>query len=195
MNILRKLIKVPGWLMKNRFLLLNRWRFKEVGKRVSIFSPLHINGMEYITLGNRVSVHEGTWLAATPLTGHEVRLVIEDEAVLGHYNHIFATKSIIIEKYVLTANQVYISDNLHSYEDVSLPVIRQPIKQCNTVVIGEGSWLGENVCVIGASVGKHCVIGANSVVTKDIPDYSVAVGAPARVIKTYDSKKEEWIKI
>lgn len=49
--------------------------------------------------------------------------------------------------------------------------------------IGEGSWIGENVCVCGANIGKHCVIGANSVVTKDIPDYSVAVGCPARIIK------------
>jgi acetyltransferase-like isoleucine patch superfamily enzyme len=62
-------------------------------------------------------------------------------------------------------------------------------------VIGEGSWLGENVCVIGASIGKHCVIGANSVVTKDIPDYSVAVGIPAKVIKKYNFNKCEWEKI
>lgn len=58
--------------------------------------------------------------------------------------------------------------------------------------IGEGTWLGENVCVIGAKIGKHCVIGANSVVTKDIPDYSIAVGAPARIIKQYNFKENVW---
>lgn len=61
------------------------------------------------------------------------------------------------------------------------------------MVIGEGSWIGENVCVIGASVGRHCVIGANAVVTKDIPDYSVAVGAPARVIKKYNFNRGAWV--
>lgn len=61
--------------------------------------------------------------------------------------------------------------------------------------IGEGSWLGENVCVIGASVGKHCTIGANAVVTKDIPDYSVAVGIPAKVIKQYNFKTQRWERI
>ena len=51
------------------------------------------------------------------------------------------------------------------------------------VVIGEGSWLGENVCVLGAKIGKHCVIGANSVVTKDIPANSIAYGNPCRVAR------------
>ena len=52
--------------------------------------------------------------------------------------------------------------------------------------------LGENVCVIGASIGKTCVIGVNSVVTRDIPDYFVAVGSPARLIKRYDFDRQEW---
>lgn len=64
------------------------------------------------------------------------------------------------------------------------------------VIIGEGSWLGTNVVVVGkVRIGKHCVIGANSVVTKDIPDYSVAVGIPAKVIKKYDFANEEWVKV
>ena len=192
MNIFRKLIKIPGWLIKNRYLLLNRWRFKYVGKGVRVYKPLHIDGIDNITLGDYVSVHEGTWLAAIPLTGNEVQLDIEDGVTLGHYNHIYATRSIIIGKNVLTADKVYISDNLHSYEDITVPVIKQPIKQCKPVVIGDGSWLGENVCVIGASIGKHCVIGANAVVTKDIPDYSVAVGSPARVKKKYDFEQNKW---
>ena len=105
---------------------------------------------------------------------------------------IYCTSNITIEKDVLTADKVYISDNAHSYEDVNLPIWQQPIKQLKSVVIGEGSWIGENVCIIGASVGKHCVIGANAVVTKDIPDYSIAVGIPARVIKKYNSEKQIW---
>ena len=63
------------------------------------------------------------------------------------------------------------------------------------VVIGEGSWLGEHVCVIGASIGKNCVIGANSVVTHDVPDYSIAVGVPAKVIKRYNFNSKQWEKV
>ena len=68
--------------------------------------------------------------------------------------------------------------------------------QESKVIIGEGSWLGTNVVVVGkVSIGKHCVIGANSVVTKDIPDYSVAAGIPAKVIKKYDFEKKEWVRV
>lgn len=195
MNIFKKFITLPEWLIKNRFLLLNRWRFKHVGKRSRIVNPLRIDGVENIYVGDSVLVQDSTWLAAEPLTGRNVQLVLKDGVTIGHYNHIYATESIVIEKDVLTADKVYISDNLHSYEDVTLPVIKQTIKQCQPVVIGEGSWIGENVCVIGARVGKHCVIGANSVVTKDIPDFSVAVGAPARIIKCYNTEKRAWIRV
>lgn len=181
-------------ISRNWFLIWNRTRFKHLGKKSRIYKPLRVDGIESIYVSDNVIVHEGTWIAAVSNTGYIAQLVLEDGATLGHFNHIYATQSIIIEKDVLTADKVYISDNLHSYEDVTLSVIKQPIKQCKPVVIGEGSWLGENVCVIGASVGKHCVIGANSVVTHDIPDFSVAVGAPAKVIKRYDAETNKWIK-
>ncbi len=93
---------------------------------------------------------------------------------------------------MLTADRVYISDNLHGYENPNVPILKQPIKQNGTVRIGEGSWLGVGVAVIGANIGKHCVIGANAVVTKDIPNYSVAVGIPAKVIKRYNPETNKW---
>lgn len=62
-------------------------------------------------------------------------------------------------------------------------------------MIGNVAWIGENVCIIGASVGKNSVIGANSVVTRDIPDFCVAVGSPARVIKKFDFSDECWKSI
>ena len=103
-------------------------------------------------------------------------------------------KKIIIGKKVLTADKVYISDNLHSYEDVTIPIIDQKIKQINHVEIGDGTWIGENVCILGVKIGKNCVIGANSVVTKDIPDYSVVVGSPAVIIKKFNITANRWEK-
>lgn len=119
-------------------------------------------------------------------------MIIGSGCSIGHFNEIYATKSIVIEDNVLTADRVYISDNLHGYENPEIPVIKQPIKQNGTVRIGEGSWLGAGACVIGANIGKHCVIGANAVVTHDIPDYSVAVGIPAKVIKKYNFNTSKW---
>lgn len=177
-----------------KVLLFYKPLFGRISYRSVVVSPLSIDGKNNIYLGNAYIGYK-TWLAAVPISkGNTCSLIIGDGCKIGHFNHIYSTGNIIIENDVLTADKVYISDNLHAYLDVDTPIHRQKIVQKNKVVIGEGSWLGENVCVIGASVGKHCVIGANSVVTKDIPDYCVAVGAPARVIKYYDTKSKQWVK-
>jgi acetyltransferase-like isoleucine patch superfamily enzyme len=73
-----------------------------------------------------------------------------------------------------------------------VPVKDQGIIQLAEVSIGDGTWIGENACVIGAKIGKNCVIGANSIVKTDIPDYCVVAGAPAKIIKRYDLRKKTW---
>jgi acetyltransferase-like isoleucine patch superfamily enzyme len=96
--------------------------------------------------------------------------------------------------YVMLAQNIVVSGLNHGYEDVTLPprvqkVVTKPINIMDNV------WIGAN-CVItaGVTIGKHAVIGAGSVVTKDIPDYSVAVGNPARVIKKYNFTTNAWEK-
>lgn len=88
------------------------------------------------------------------------------------------------EKVLLSPN-VYITDCDHEYCNLEVPVIDQGVVQRGqTVSIGDGSYIGINAVIVGnVKIGKHCVIGANSVVTKDVPDYCVAVGSPSRVIK------------
>lgn len=172
-----------------------RRRFKLLGNNTYIRSALKIDGYENIEIGNNVSINYKTWLAALPLTGSKTcSLKIGDGSCIGNFNHIYATHKIEIGKNVLTADKVYISDNLHGYENTELPILKQPIRQIGEVKIGDGTWLGENVCVIGVSIGKNCVVGANAVVTKDIPDYAVAVGNPAKIIKRYCSETNLWKK-
>ena len=86
---------------------------------------------------------------------------------------------------VLLSPNVYITDCDHEYRNINVPVIDQGIVQrSQKVSIGEGSYIGINAVIVGnVKIGRHCVIGANSVVTKDVPDYCVAVGSPAKVIK------------
>ena len=167
--------------------------FKKYSWCSMIYNPLKIDGGKNISIGRKVIIQYKSWLAALPLTGEQkCELIIKDGTVIGHFNHIYATKCIVIEENVLTADKVYISDNLHNYSNPALPIIKQEIIQKNTVIIGAGSWIGENVCIIGASVGKNSVIGANSVVTKNIPDYCVAVGVPAKIIKRYNFEQKRW---
>ncbi len=193
MNIKRFLL-VP---LRIASYMIYKCQFGKFCIRTHIEKPLRIEHKKNIFLENYVSIASYCWLAANPKTSEsvEARLIIREGSCIGDFAHIYATKEIIIDKNVLLANYVYISDNIHGYEDINVPINQQPIVQKKTVLIGEGSWIGEHVCIIGANVGKHCIIGANSVVTHDIPDYCVAVGAPARIIKKYSFENQKWVKV
>jgi serine acetyltransferase len=166
--------------------------FKEFGVRTRCFGFLKIEGSKSISLGKQVYIGQHAWLAASSLTGNDPLLIIKDNTYIGNFSHIYCTSNITIGKKVLIADKVYISDNLHGYENVDLAILDQPIKQLKPISVGDGAWIGENVCIIGASIGKNSVVGANSVVTKDIPDYSIAVGSPAKVIKYYNFETKSW---
>jgi len=175
--------------------LYYKLRFKQIGNRTIVQSTLKIEHGENIRIGNRVLIGYKSWLAASPQTGAaSCQLEIKDGCSIGNFNHIYATKSVIIHQNVLTADKVYISDNLHGYQDITLPILQQKIVQNGVVEIGDGCWIGENACILGVKIGRNSVVGANSVVTKDIPDYSVVVGAPAKIIKRYCSESGQWKK-
>ncbi|NQX56524.1 acyltransferase [Pedobacter panaciterrae] len=96
---------------------------------------------------------------------------------------------------VMLAQNIVVSGLNHGYEDIDLPPskqkeIRKKITICDDV------WIGANsVITAGVKIGKHVVIGAGSIVTKDIPDYCVAVGNPARIIKKYSEDTKSWMSV
>jgi acetyltransferase-like isoleucine patch superfamily enzyme len=112
-------------------------------------------------------------------------VTIGDRCLIGRGSGIVGHFSIEIGDDVWTGHNVYITDQNHGYEDVTRPISQQSQPE-RAVKIGDGSWLGYGSVVLpGVTIGEHCVIGANSVVTHDVPSFSVAVGVPARVIKQY----------
>ncbi|UZR98015.1 acyltransferase [Chondrinema litorale] len=97
---------------------------------------------------------------------------------------------VIIESNCLLAQNIVISGLNHNYQNINNPILEQGINT-NKVTLKEGCWIGANACITaGVTIGKNAVIGAGSVVTKDVPDYTVAVGNPAKVIKKLDSNIE-----
>lgn len=166
--------------------------FKKAGKNFRLVRPIRFIGPQHITVGDNVTIHDMGWLLTVQIDGDIPDMVIGDGVSIGHFSHIVCVKKVHIGKNVLAADRIYISDNLHGYEDIGTPIARQKVLYKGEVSIGENSWIGENVSIIGCKVGRHCVIGANSVVTKDIPDYSVAAGVPAKVIKQYDQVTGKW---
>lgn len=117
---------------------------------------------------------------------------------IGRDSTISSFNKIVLGKDVLTGPHVYIADHNHEYENPIIPISKSGVKclHHDSVYIDDGCWLGTNVVIAGnIRIGKHCVIGANSVVTKDIPDYCIAVGAPAKIIKKYNFESCKWEKV
>jgi len=149
----------------------------------TIFNEKYIHIGSETMIGEHVALSAGMMPGQVCLTDPVVR--IGDRCLIGRGSGIVGHLSIDIGNDVWTGHHVYITDQSHGYEDVSLPISLQSQPE-SPVVIGDGSWLGHGVVVLpGAKIGKHVAVGANSVVTGDLPDFCVAVGAPARVIRQY----------
>ncbi len=160
--------------------------------------PAHIRVLGSYSIGKGFTSGPGLIL---DVLNDEAKLVIGNNVKLNHRCHIGVMKSVKIGDDVLFASNVFISDHTHgNYSgDMQSNPLQPPNERaiiCGNVEIGDKVWIGENVAVLlGVSIGESSIIGANSVVTKDIPSFSIAVGSPARVIKTWDQLAGQWIVV
>ncbi|MCS6118735.1 acyltransferase [Shewanella baltica] len=160
--------------------------FKKFGAKSNIYKPDTITGERYISIGTCVNVATGAWLSAIPIDNHIPELVIGSDCQIGRFCHIIAVRELVLGESVLIADKVYISDNIHTFADPLLPILKQPVAFRKRVVIGDGAWIGENVSIIGASIGKGSIVAAGAVVLSDMPDRCLIAGVPAKVIKLLD---------
>lgn len=188
------LYRIKPWIFTK--ILANS--FYATGRKCSIIPPFRFGNLSNIEMGSYVTIHSNCWIQVLKSDENKNLPVIriKDHVGIGMDSTISAVKSIVIEEYVFTARNVYISDHAHKYDDINIPTSHQSVCSIAEVRIGAHTWLGQNSIVLpGVTIGRHCVIGANSVVNTDIPDYSVAVGAPAKVVKSYNSKSQSWVRV
>ena len=171
--------------------------FKKLGRKSTLCMPFSINGAKYMSIDSEVFIKPNSWLLAidNQESSTTEKLTIGSKTYIGRNVHIVALKGVHISKDVLISDNVYLADNYHHFENGNMPYKDQGVGFKKEVKIGQGTWLGENVCVLSSHIGKQCIIGANSVVTKDIPDYSMAVGSPAKVIKKFDQNTNSWVEV
>lgn len=165
------------------------FEFSFCGKSVSFKRPIFLRGQDCIKIGDNSSFHKGVVLTAwkeyecylyTP------QIVIGNYCNIGEYNHITAINRIIIGNGVLTGRWVTITDNSHGktdYKSLQNRPANRKLYSKGAVIIGDNVWIGDKVTILpNVKIGEGAVIAANTVVTKDIPPYSVAVGNPVRII-------------
>jgi acetyltransferase-like isoleucine patch superfamily enzyme len=182
------------WILRHRaytpWYLVRYWRFL----RFKIANP-HVITRGFVFLDRGVELYArrgygrlilGRWLhlgVDTALRCHEGTLSVGDKAVLGRDVSINCYLDIEIGAAVLFADSVYVSDFDHKFADLTTPIKDQGIAKAR-VRIEPDVWLGTKVTVArGVLIGEGSVVGANAVVTRDLPPYCVAVGVPARVVK------------
>lgn len=175
-------------------------RFGAFGEgSVICFPPTTIMNEHYIRIGSGTMIGPNVALSAGMVPGQQcisdVVVTIGDRCLIGRGSGVVGHLSIEIGDDVWTGHHVYITDQNHGYADLDLPISRQmPVER--PVTIGSGSWLGNGSVILpGAHIGRNVVIGANSVVTGVIPDYSIAVGAPARVIRRFGPLDDAQVTI
>jgi acetyltransferase-like isoleucine patch superfamily enzyme len=182
-------VHVEGRALRSKlFTLLARGAFAHVGARTVLELPIRLNGTEAISLGANVYVGAGSWLQVLAEGRSSRRPVLEigDGTSIAGSCTISAAESVRLGARVLLARNVYIADHSHAFEDTRAAILDQGIDRIAPVVVADGAWLGENVVICpGVRIGRGAVVGANSVVLEDVPDYSVAVGAPARVVRQF----------
>ena len=178
-------------------------------KNLKIELPRRLFDTHQISIGDDVSIGPGAMLVPQvrypssvmrhpekkfPVQTFDSRIVIGNRVTSTGMLTIAAIQEVTIEDDVMFALNVLISDGLHGYENTSEPYKYQKMWKIAPVVVKRGCWIGQNVVIMpGVTVGELSIIGANSVVTKSIPARCIAIGSPARVIKTWDEDAQAWV--
>ncbi len=148
--------------------------------------PIHGNVLEALRegrleLGPQVLLEPGVWLTCPG----EARIRIGAGTLLNLGVQVAAAELVEIGKHCMFANGCFVTDANHRFDDPRRPVPWQGFTSKGPTRIGDNVWCGANVAITsGVTVGERCVIGANSVVTTDLPPFSIAAGAPAKVLRT-----------
>lgn len=170
-------------------------KFKSIGEKCRIGGFSYLENPKYADIGNHVIIGKAVVLEINDKWEDQTfspSLHIGNNSSFGDNGHITCINHIYIGNNVRIGRKVFISDNAHGISDFSLLNIapqKRPLYSKGPVIIEDYCWIGEMVCILpGVKIGKGSIIGANAVVTKDIPPYCVACGNPARIVKYLNDK-------
>ena len=181
----------PIYMGKREFVTqLKKYSFKSFGKNSLLGLDSRIIKPQFMSIGNNSSICNGVELSCSETSesiGKFPELAIGNNVSIGEYSHITCANKLIIGNGVLTGKKVLITDNAHgdiNLNTLNVPPINREVISKGPVIIGDNVWIGEMACILpNVTIGKGAIIGANAVVTKNVPAYAVVGGNPARILK------------
>lgn len=168
--------------------LMAKGRFARWGTHSLICRPCRLVEPRLISVGSGVHISEHSWLNAKDDRGDgRPTLNIGDGTYIGRMCQINAWQDVRIDRNVLIADRVFVSDADHNFEHADTPILLQGDRFKGAVRLREGCWIGIGAVILpGVTVGRNAIVAANAVVTADVPDRTIVGGIPARIIKKLD---------
>ena len=196
-SFLKPFFSVKTTTRLNRFMNRLIWSsykstFKSVGEKTSCGSGLSVYGGKYIKIGDHFSGGDNLCMECWDSyknsgKQYSPELIIGDNVTFTSDTQISCFDKVVIGDNCLLGRYVYISDNTHgksNYSDLDIPPIERELSSKGSVIIGKNVWIGRCSTILsGVTVGDNAIIGANSVVNKDVPANAVVAGVPAKIIK------------
>lgn len=188
------MMSIPYRIILRLYRSYLRIRFKKLGKKAYIRPFIDLYNPKYMEIGDQVQILRNVVLQAFKLCEHDPIFKIGNLVRVQYNVQISSIDSVIIEDGCTIGSNAFITDSTHDYTKIDRPAIYAPAIPLQPVVIGAGTWVGRNAIISGCKIGKHCVIGAHAFVNKDIPDFCVVAGSPARIVKRYNFESQQWEK-
>lgn len=192
MRLLDKLRYAFRWRLWSR-------RFGSVNGYVHIGENVTFQNPDTLHFGKGVQIGKHSYfLPLKQFRGvrYHPSIIIGDNCWIGIRNSFAAIDCIEIGKNVLFAGYVHITDHSHGYEDPNIPISQQTLISKGPVIIEDQCWLGFGSEVLsGVHIGRHSVVAARAVVTKDVPPFCVVAGNPAKIIKKYSFETSRWERV
>ncbi|MGS2872527.1 acyltransferase [Enterobacter huaxiensis] len=178
------------WLIRNFFYKI--FFFKKSRLYGYIGKPIYFTGLKNVSIGKKFRLYP-MWRFEILESG---TVTIEDDVSIGQFFHLVSLGSeLVIKKGTVISADVLITNSDHRFNVIDVPIYRQPMNNKITM-IGENCFIGAGAKILaGTTLGKQCVVGANSVVKGNFPDYCVISGIPAKIIKKYDVESKQWLTV